>query len=57
MIMLLPNKLIDCILDNLSSDKNALWNCSLVESLGCLFSASHFRKDRAGWPFEEISHL
>ncbi|KAE9389824.1 hypothetical protein BT96DRAFT_926336, partial [Gymnopus androsaceus JB14] len=53
----LPNKLIDCILDNLSSDKNALSNYSLVESLGCLFSALHFRKNRAGWPFDEISHL
>ncbi|KAE9389821.1 hypothetical protein BT96DRAFT_1024879 [Gymnopus androsaceus JB14] len=27
----LPNELIDCILDNLSSDKIALSNCSLVE--------------------------
>ncbi|KAE9396254.1 hypothetical protein BT96DRAFT_996863 [Gymnopus androsaceus JB14] len=27
----LPNELIDCILDNFSSDKNALSNCSLIE--------------------------
>ncbi|KAE9391670.1 hypothetical protein BT96DRAFT_925158 [Gymnopus androsaceus JB14] len=31
MIMPLPNELIDCILHNLSSDKNALSICSLVE--------------------------
>ncbi|KAE9387144.1 hypothetical protein BT96DRAFT_927743 [Gymnopus androsaceus JB14] len=31
MIMLLPNELIDCILDNLSSDKNALSNYSLLK--------------------------
>ncbi|KAE9385972.1 hypothetical protein BT96DRAFT_1006535 [Gymnopus androsaceus JB14] len=27
----LPNELIDCILDNLSSDKKALHNCSLIK--------------------------